>query len=729
MPATIDGVAGWSEGELMLAADTGVERVAFAEVTTTMFPLLGESPLLGTNFTAADARANNAVILSYGFWQERFGGAQDVLGKRISLSGTPRTIIGVMRRGFEFPTHEARLWIPFDVPAAYDPQSGGYHVRVFSGIARLKPGITPEQAAAEGTSRLNGVPLPDLRVMMPELFGANGAKVTAVRLLDWVVKDVKPALWILLVAGALLLAAAIGTVVNLQLAQATSRRREVAVRAAIGAGASRLARQVFVETTTVAAIGGTLGFILTLFLLRVLPMLSPSDFPRLQHVGVDARVFAVSAALTALVSLGIGLLPVRLAWRVMLTSALAEDGSAPIGQSLRSSTARSRSLVIMAQIAIAAVLLVGAALLSKTFTRLLDADRGYTPGNLMTARIGFMGAGLPAGSRAAFYRDVIERFKGMRGVAHVGLTNSLPLASRNWVIPVQVDLSVDKGPQVSTVYRIVTDDYFAAMGIRLVSGRSFNGHDTLSSEPVVVVNETFARWYLAGHPLGVQVRPDLYQYREDVHRWRIVGVVADVQHAKPTDPLQPELYATTGQLNGFPPQFLTMRTEGDPSALATDLRSIVRASSRNAVVDQVMTMEVRLRTSLARPRLYAVLIGGFSAFAVLIAAIGLFGGLSYSVTQRTREIGIRTALGATPRDIVILVVKQGFLMSLLGLLIGLAMAGVMGRYLTGFLFGIKPTDPATLTLVGTVLLLIALIACAIPAHRASKVDPMDALRR
>jgi hypothetical protein len=278
------------------------------------------------------------------------------------------------------------------------------------------------------------------------------------------------------------------------------------------------------------------------------------------------------------------------------------------------------------------------------------------------------------------------------------------------------------------VYRLVSDDYFAAMGIRVLSGRGFTSQDTMTSEPVVVVNQTFARRYLADTPLGVDLSPDLYQYRPDVHRWRVVGVVADVRHDTPVDPIHPELYASTGQLNGYPAQFLTVRTASDPAALSADLRTIVRAASRNASLDQVMTMEGRLRTSLARPRLYAVLIGGFSAFAVLIAAIGLFGGLSYGVTQRTREIGVRTALGATPRDIVGLVVKQGVVMTVIGLVVGLGGAAAAVRFLAGFLFGVTPLDPVSFAAVGLLLTAAAAVACALPARRAARIDAITALR-
>jgi predicted permease len=738
-PQTIDGLAGWRETELSLAGEVSVERIRAAIVTPTLFPLLGESPLLGVNFSAEDARAvNTTVILSYGFWQERFGGARDVVGKQVTIGGRSRTVIAVMPRRFEFPTSETRMWIPFEL-GPYFFTSGpdrGYRIERFEGIARLKRGVTPAQAIAEGSARLRAVKLDDY--VMPEIFKAKGgASITAVPLLDWVIRDVKPALWILLAAGGLLFIAAIGTVVNLQLAQATARRREIAIRSAIGAGAGRLARQLFVETMTLSAIGGTLGLGLTFLLLGALPSLLPSEFPRVDHVAVEARVLGVMVVLTLLVSLAIGLLPSRMARRLRLTSALAEDGSAPVGHSFQTSAARSRGLIITAQVAIAAVLLVGGALLSKSFAALLAADRGYEPSNLLTARIGFFSAGLPAGSRAAFHKDVLAQITARPGVTHAGFTSSLPTASPNWKIAVSLrpDVNRSSAPEVDTVYRLVSDDYFASMGIRLVKGRGFTAQDTMTSEPVIVVNETFARQYLSDDPLGVETRPDLFQYRPDhqrrpeLHRWRIVGVVADVRHDTPIDPIQPELYATTGQLNGYPAQFLTVRTAGDPALLVADLRAVIRGLSRNASIDQVMTMEGRLHRSLARPRLYAMLIDGFSAFALVIAVVGLFGGLSYGVTQRTREIGVRTALGATPLDILRLVMKQGTLLTVAGVAIGLGLAAATGRYLAAFLFGVEPLDPATFAIVGTALILTALVACAIPARRAAKIDAITALRK
>jgi putative ABC transport system permease protein len=729
-PQTIDGIAAWSTVFFLVPGDGGIDRVPAAMVTAGLFPLLGASPILGSTFTEADERPDNTLVLSYGFWRERFGGATDVIGKTMSFGGRTRTIVGVMPGDFEFPTRDVRFWTPLFVPLAYRDGNLDHSVLIYNGLARLKPGATPTQAASEAEARLNTVPPPDLISEMVNMTAATGRlKVTTIPMLDSLVKDVRLALWILLAAGGLLFAAAIGTVVTMQLAQATARRREIAIRAALGAGASRIARQLFVETTTLSAIGGALGLLLAFSLLRLLLVLLPQDFPRLQHIAIDPSVLAVAAALTMIVSLTIGLLPARIGRRLGLIGALTEDGSAPVGQSLRSPAARSRAFVITAQVAIAAVLLVGASLLSRSFIKLLASDRGYTPANLLTARIGFAGGGQPPAARMAFYTQTVERLMAIGGVAHAGITNSLPLTPANPRTEFRRDKS--QGPEVRASTHLVTPGYFGAMGIRLISGRDFSAGDTVSSEPVTIVNETFARAFLRGDPLDARLPAFLDEERRDGGLWRVVGVVADVRHRSPFEPLDPEMYAPMTQMTRGPVglQYLTVRTTGDASALAADLRTIVRGVSSNGVVDQVMTMETRLMWSLARPRLYALLLGGFSTFALLIAVIGLFGGLSYGVTQRTREIGVRTALGATPRDIMRLVMVQGTAMTVAGLVIGFGVAAATVRYLAAFLFGVEPLDPTTFVTVGASLMVVAIVACAIPARRAARIDPILALKR
>jgi putative ABC transport system permease protein len=726
-PQTIDGIGAWSDVSLTLDTPAGVELVRAARVTASLFPLLGVVPVLGVHFSDADEGPDEAVILSYGFWQERFGGAPNVLGRRFTIAGKPRTIVGVMPQSFEFPTGEQRVWLPTRV----DPVSGadgGIHLRTFDAVARLKRGATAAQAASEGSARAAGVPLRGNENMRNELFVGGAPAVVVAPMLDWIVRDVKPALWILLAAVCLLFTAAAGNVANMQLARAAERRREAAIRAAIGAGAGRLARQLFVETSTIAALGGALGLGLTFLVMRALPALLPDNFPRVQDVAIDGRVLAAVTALTTAVSVIMSLLPVRMARRLNVTSALVEDGCAPVGHDLRSPLARARALIVAGQVAVAAVLLVGAALLSQSFVKHVGAERGYQPAGMLTARITHIARGLPPNAGATFYQDVLERLTATRGVTHAALSNSLPLTADRgadfWQNP------SDKTSQTLVVLRLVSADYFPAMGMRITRGRPFTGAETPTSEPVVLVNEAFARRYLSGDPLEATAHLIADHGRPDLTAWRIIGVVADVKHHGAEDPVKPEVFAATTQLTAGPSatQYVAVRTTGDPATLVADLRAIVRGASVNAALEQVMTMETRLMASLARPRLYAVLLGGFAVFALFIAVVGIFGGLSYAVSQRTREIGVRTALGATPGDIVALVVRQGVAMTLVGLAIGFLVAGWAGRYLSGFLFGVTPADPVTFVVVGVAFTAIAAVAYGIPARRAAKVDPIDALR-
>jgi putative ABC transport system permease protein len=744
-PETIEGIGAWNEHSLSLGTPAGLELVGAAGVTASLFPLIGVSPVLGAQFNEAQELTGDAVILSYGFWQERFGGGPDALGKQLTIGGRPRTIVGVMPRGFEFPDRATRLWVPERPPQVVHRESKNSIAMTFSAhaaLARLKPGVSPQQAASEAAARVRSsrprLPGPRLPGRGRDQWGPGGpAILTLTPMLDWMVKDVKPALLSLAAAVFLLFIAAIGNVANMQLARAAARQREVAIRSAIGAGGGRLFRQLFVETSAIAAIGGCVGLGLTFALMRVLPSLMPEDFPRLQDIGIDGRVLVMATGLTMAVSIGIGLLPARLARRVKLTSALAGEGSAPAGSSLRSPTARSRTLIITGQVAIAALLLVGAGLLSNSLWKLVTIDRGYEPANLLTARLTYAAQGRQAAAaRAAFFTEVLDRVTATRGVTHAGLSGELPLA------PSQMTPGYGPegtGEERDAIQLVVSTDYLAAMKMRVVRGRGFTAEDVQTSELVVLVNETFASRYLHGEPLGAVLRlegefdagrgcaPTKAQKSACTQPWRVVGVVGDVTY--PDGTVLPYVFAPRSQIAGMSAtQYLTVRTTGDPAVLAGDLRGIVKNASREGILDQVLTMETRLMMSLARPRLYAILLGGFAMFALLIAGIGLFGGLSYAVTQRTREIGVRTALGATPRDIVALVVKQGVVMTGAGLAIGLGAAAATVRYLAAYLFGIEPLDPATFAAVGAALLLCAMVACAIPARRAARIDAIAALR-
>lgn len=745
-PSTIEGLAAWNDWSLAFEGPSGLEVVRGARITASLFPLIGVAPALGINFTEDQELTDDAIILSHGFWQERFGGASDVLGRQLTLAGRQRTIIGIMPRGFQFPDREARVWVAMRPPSVIESVSNrGANKSVtmrftrHNGVARLKPGVTPEQAASEAAQRVSAAFPKHRRNDRPFADGVT-RKFVLMPMLDWMIKDVKPALWILSAAVVLLFVAAIGNVANMQLSRAASRRQDIAIRVAMGAGGGRLVRQLLVESLMMAAAGAAAGVAITAAVLRALPALMPEDFPRLDDIAIDARVLAVAAGLTVTIALVMCLMPARLARRVKLTSVLAEDGAAPVGHSLRSPVARARMVIITGQVAIAALLLVGAGLLSQSLWKLIDIDRGYQPANLLTARLGHFSRGLAANARPQFYADVLAQLQAMPGVTHAALSNELPLTpAGDGRIPGRNPTVADQ-PMEGEAH-IVSTDYFEAMGMRLVRGRGFTAADVRTSELVMLVSETFAKRYLPAEPLGTRVSLDLDADRPCeptkavrsacTNPWQVVGVVADVRRSGAGAEVLPEIFAARSQMLSPMPatQYVVARTTGDPEALAATLRAIVKGASPMAVLEDVMTMETRLMRSLARPRLYAVLLGGFATFALLIAVIGLFGGLSYGVAQRTREFGIRTALGATPRDIMAQVMKQGTVMTVSGMALGFGAAAATVRYLGKFLFGVSPLDAATFAFVGVTLTAVALMACAIPARHAARIDAIDALRR
>jgi len=739
-PETIVGIGVWNDWSMSFEGPSGLEVLHGAKINASLFPIIGVRPTLGLNFTEAQEVTDEAVILSHGFWQKRFGEDPSVIGKRMTIGGRVRTIIGVMPRGFAFPDRETRVWLAQRPPVVvtYEGKhSTSLTIASHNALARLKPGVTLEQAGGEAAARVKGVAA--FKHALKSVYGEEGTpKIVMTPMLDWIVKDVKPALWILSAAVMLLFAAAIGNVANMQLARVTAREREVAIRAAIGAGGGRLLRQLLVETSLVTALGAAIGLGITVGLLRVLPRLMPEDFPRLDDIAVDGRVLAMAAGLTVLVSLVIGLLPARMARRVKLTTALAED-SAPVGHSLRSPAARSRAVVITAQVAIAALLLVGAGLLSKSLLILINIDRGYEPSNLLTARVGDFSREVPASARPVFYREVLDRLIATPGVTHAALSTGIPLTPK--------EMSAHGHPTASPALgikgelSIVSSDYFATMGMRFVRGRGFTSDDLPTSELVVLVNETFARRYLPGDSLDARVSLDFNHGRPCeptraersacTSSWRVIGILKDVRRSGFDASVQPEVFVPRAQVLAALPatQYVTVRTSGNPAHLGARLREIVKTVSANGVVDQLMTMESRLMTSLARPRLFAALLGGFATFSLLIAVIGLFGSLSYAVALRSREIGVRTALGATPRDIVRMVMAQGSIITVCGLVTGLGAAAATVRYLSAFLSGVEPLDVLTFAVVGSGVFVVASVACAIPARRAASIDALEALRR
>jgi putative ABC transport system permease protein len=728
-PSTIEELSGWASRNATLTGAGEPQRVRLAAVTPSVFTMLRAQPALGSVIVEPRGGAvdESALVLSYGLWQQRFGGTPDVLGRVVQLDGQSRTVIGVMPRDFSFPDADTRGWTALAIRPVRGEGNQTY-ISLFAAMARLKPGVTPQQAADEATARGRAGADPGLAGMA--VFGSRGPTVvTAAPVLDAMTQEVRPALLVLLAAVGLLLVTATANVASVQLARATTRRREMAIRSALGAGSGRIARQLLVENVLLGLTGGLLGVLAAFWLHRMLPSLLPADFPRVQAIALDLRVLAFALAVSVVSAVAFGLLPALQARRINLVESLSADALAPVGGSTRGSVARSRALIMAGQVAVACVLLVGASLLGRSFMALLNVDPGYDVENVLTARLPMNDPAITSQRRRAILAQVLDRLRESPGVTQAALTTVLPLSSTDALMAFTMPpaRSGGDGTQVQAGVRIVSASYFAALGINVMQGRGFGPGDTQTSQPVLVVNRAFARRYLDDNAIGRR----LPEMEEGKPSWEIVGVAEDMLMRGPADPPQPEIFLPFEQLTaradaGDPN--LVVRTTGDATALVPVLRTIVRDAAPTIALEGIATMEQKLMGNLARPRLYAMLLAWFAACALAIAGVGLFGVLSYSVAQRSREIAVRSALGATSGNIVRLVVGQGMVVTVAGLVVGLGAAALLTRLMSSFLFGVTPRDPLTFVVVPIVLLLVSIVACLVPARRAVKVDPLGVLR-
>ena len=734
--STVDAIGGWMSVTSTFGDGGEPERIRLGRLTPTVFTVLDAHAQMGRVFEARDAAARqvDTVILSHGFWQRRFGGAPDVLGRSVRLDDLPYTVVGVMPSGFAFPDRETQAWIPSHVTEVYSENGDRISLQIFGAIARMRPGVTPAQVAAEGTGRARAARDPGTAALA--LFGSGDPpEITATPALDVVVAEVRPAIRILLAAVLLLFGTALASVATVQLARVAKRRREMTVRAALGATTGRLARQWLAESVVVGIGGGVLGMAGARLLIAVLPSVLPADFPRLAEITLDWRVALASTAATLAAIAVCGLVPALQGRRIDLVQSLADDNLAPVGGGVRTRAARLRAGIMAGQIAVACVLLIGAGLLGRSLMSLINVDRGYDPANLLTARLP-----LPSGPNyaksAAMLRGIVDRMQTLPGVTHASFGNALPLVSAGGLTGLNVRLPRDPSTlaKVQTLHRTVDPGYFAAMGLRLRAGRLLSERDTETSQPVLVVNKSFADQYLGDDPIGRRLPLSLYRKAE----WEIVGVVDDMKQGglqtagfvRTADTAQPEMFSSYRQFGEMrlDTVFLVARTAADPSGLAPLVRAIVREQAPALVLDSVMTMENRLMSSLSRPRAYALVLGAVAGFALAIAAVGLFGVLSYSVAQRSREIGVRSALGAQASDILILVLRSGMTITIAGLTAGLAAAALLAESLSKILYGVRPFDPVTFTVVPVVLALAAALACVAPARRAVRIDPIRAMR-
>ena len=734
--STVDDVAAWSQRTSTLADGGQAERIRVTAASASLFHVLGVRPLIGALFDEADeqARGGGAIVLSEGLWRRRYAADASVLGRLVSVDGEPSRVVAVLPDEMMFPDRRAQAIVPFHVAPAT-----GNVLSLFDAVARLRPDATPAQAAAEGTMRARFAP--DTGLTTTAIFSAAGPIAVAVApLREVITADVRRPVVMLFIAVGLLLAAATTNVAALQLARATTRHREMAIRAALGAGATRLARQLLAETLLLGLCGGSCGLALAWLLHRSLPSVLPADFPRLGDVQLDAIVALFGLGSSLVAGAIVGLLPAIQGRRLNLVQALAADGANSI-PGARGARARARIAIVAGQIAIACVLLAGASMLGRTLLALLTVDRGYQPEGVLTARLTLPASIYTAERRSGILSDLLERLRRVPAVTEAAFTSEFPLvptgSTSAFTLPAAPGSAV---VQIQASPRIVSPRYFQSLGIRIVAGRGFSDADTDVAEPAVIVNRAFARRYLRDNPLGLKLPMAVgYEYaaagpvnrRDNRRDATLIGIVDDVRTLQASMPPQPEIYYSSLQLQRRLPVStvtLLMRTAADPVALAGTLRSAVHDADPALVPEAVTTMEDRMWTGLVRPRLYATLSGSLAACALLIAAVGLFGALSQIVAERSRELALRAALGASRAVLVTLVIRQALVATSIGLVTGLSGAAATMRLLESQLFGVDVVDPFTLSAVSGLVFLFAVLACLVPALRAGRLHPSQLLR-
>ncbi|HTM43292.1 MAG TPA: ABC transporter permease, partial [Terriglobales bacterium] len=717
------GIAGYKNDTANLTGSGQPERIHITEATSNLFSVLGVEPSMGRTYTAEEDRpgAGKVAVLSYGLWKRRYGADRNILGRAVDLDGQPYTVIGVMPASFQFPfstlpySEQAELW----VPVAFTPEEIADRVREFGTftVGRLKPGVSLQQAQ-EDVTRVAA----EFQKQYPQIYSGNiHVKPTVSSLAADVVGKVRPMLLVLLGAVGFVLLIACANLANLLLARATTRSREVAVRAALGASHTRLLRQFLTESVLLAGAGGAFGLLAALWLVRLLAAFGPEQVPRLHDVTIDPAVLVFAVAISVLTGILFGIAPGWRACRGELQPALRE-ASARAGASREK--LRLRNGLVVLETACSLLLLVGAGLLVNSFIRVLRVPPGFNPNGVLIARTQFDDTRYPKAELCGVAeREIIARLRRLPGVESAGFVTNLPLAD-----PRGIGFRIEGGPPNefhNADNALVSEGYFQAMGIPLLRGRGFREQDTASTPLVAVINQTLARTYFSGtDPVGKRL---LWGDRAP---FTIVGVAGDVKFSALDADVAPMIYMSNFQVSSGVSRHavFVVRTAGDPASLASAASQTIWSVDKDLPVFGVITMNEVLAASVAQRRFSMSLLGGFAVLALLMAAIGLYGVLSYSVSQRMHEMGLRMALGANARDLMRLVVGQGMRVVLAGVIAGLLASFAATRLLSGMLFGVSPLDPFTFATVAVVLVAAALLASFVPARRATRVDPMVALR-
>jgi predicted permease len=722
---SFEAMAAFSDQRLNLTGDGVPEEVPVQFVTPELFQILGIQPLVGRLITQADVdpQKGQVALLSYGLWQRRFGGDPAIVGKVIKLHGAPFNVIGVMPADFQWHIKKRSgtgkspdLWTVLSMPSSGPSLRG----RFLSVVAKLKPNVSRVQAE-------NDVKTIEARIAQdaPEYNKGYGVEVIPLR--EQLVGNARSALLILLGAVGFVLLIACANVANLMLARAADREKEIALRTALGAHRLRIVRQLLTESLLLALSGSVLGLALAWLGIRALIAISPRDLVSFQSVGINLTVLCWTLGISLATGILFGLAPALEAARINLNDALKEGGKGGGGQNARSR--RLRGAFVVAEVALALVLLSSAGLLVKSFIRLQNIDTGFQTDNILTMVVPLSTTKYPEDPQViSFFRQAHERIKALPGVEAVGIVNYLPLygglgSATGFKVEGRPIPPPGQGP--STNVRVSDTGYFSAMGIPLLRGRNFSDLENTEAKHVVLINQAMVQKYFPGEdPIGKRIDVAMF---DKPNPTEIIGVVGDVRYDSLTDKPEPTVYFPHPDLTyGF--MTLVIRTSTEPTSIAAAVQREVRAIDADQPVADVRSMNQVMSETRSRARFNTLLLGLFAALATLLAAVGIFGVMNYSVTLRTHEIGLRIALGAAPARVLLLILRQGLVLTLIGIAIGLGGAIALTRLVSGLLFDVKATDPVTFSVIVVLLGIVSLIACYIPARRATRVDPLVALR-
>ena len=719
-----ENVAAFTDQRFNLTGDGEPEELSVQMATPELFKILGVDPLLGRTFLPDDDGKAPVAVLSYGLWQRRFGGQASVIGQPITLSSIKFTVIGVMPANFQFHIKQrsgtgrpAELWTILPMTVGPGANERG---RFLSVVGKLKEGVTVDQAGAE--LRTIEARLSD---EVPQFNKNYSAEVLPLR--EQFFGNVRRPLWLMLGAVGFVLLIACANVANLLLSLATSREKEIAVRAALGARRTRIVRQLLTESLLLAILGSALGLGFAWLGIKALMLISPKDLVNFQSVSMNMTVLLWTLGVSILTGIIFGLAPALHISRLNLNDSLKEGGKSESGQA--SGSRRLRSALVVSEIALAVVLLASAGLLIRSFIRLQQVDRGFNTDNILTMVIRLPDAKYPQDAQVvAFFNQALEKLRQLPAVRSVGMVNHLPLyggLGSNTGFKILGRPEPPPGQVPSTDVRVVDSEYFATMGIPLLRGRNFTADELREPRQKIMINAALARTYFASEdPIGQRLDVGMFEKPTPAE---IIGVVGNVRYDSLVDESPPAVYFTHPDL-AYSFMTLVVRTDGEPAAIAPAIQREIRALDPNQPVSDVRTMNQVMSEWVSRSRFNTLLLGLFAGLATLLSAVGIFGVMNYSVALRTRELGLRLAVGAQPRQVLLLVLKQGLLLTIVGVVMGLAAAFALTRLLSGLLFGVGAVDLTTFATISLLLVAVSLLACYLPARRAMRIDPLTALR-